>query len=365
MILRGRTFATALCVSMMLSNLIARSAFAFDSWEANAYSCKAPDGTVFPSKGSCDDGDSTLFNGILCDSGDSRGCDAVRDSFTQLDQTHGRFWRSPRAAQTNNDGKGASDPGSFSPDQELGVLLYAWKTKDSTRLIQWFNTINDSRSCAFEKPKIETCSGDIGNAIGKITGGATCTTIGGGCWYQNLPKYCGHFNCTLRPLDRDMDDAVFRAIVGGEPPDGIANYNQTAIVLLGGGSLATSLLVPVGVKELVETVVVFGIGYVGMSVGDKVNYGLFKVDKGFPVHLDAIRAHLLIEIGNPDHNKASGAITKIISQEPNNPFYNFLQEGPSARVSSLTRQYCPVGSAAAGSLKTEWMWEQANSQNWT
>ena len=34
----------------------------------------------YPSKENCDDGDSNIFNGLLCLSGESIGCDAVRDA---------------------------------------------------------------------------------------------------------------------------------------------------------------------------------------------------------------------------------------------------------------------------------------------
>lgn len=45
-----------------------------------------------PLKGQCNDGDSVIFNGVLCASGDDRGCDAVRRS----QAPDGEFWRSPR-----------------------------------------------------------------------------------------------------------------------------------------------------------------------------------------------------------------------------------------------------------------------------
>src|SRR5712664_1853578 len=62
-----------------------------------AFLCQ-PAGFSFPSKYSasdpdhCDDGDMTLFNGMLCSSDDARGCDAVRGA----QGSDGRWWRSPR-----------------------------------------------------------------------------------------------------------------------------------------------------------------------------------------------------------------------------------------------------------------------------
>src|SRR4051812_26493414 len=74
-------------------------------WLAKKFTCKSDAGD-FPSKGAdgpdaCDDGDMTLFNGLLCLAGveevdrDGKkqfiGCDAVRKS----QGSDGRWWRSP------------------------------------------------------------------------------------------------------------------------------------------------------------------------------------------------------------------------------------------------------------------------------
>src|SRR4051794_20855639 len=67
-------------------------------WEPpHAFLC-SDHGIRFPSKwtsndpSSCDDGDMTLFNGLLCAAGDRRGCDGVSNA----QDAGGRFWRSPR-----------------------------------------------------------------------------------------------------------------------------------------------------------------------------------------------------------------------------------------------------------------------------
>jgi hypothetical protein len=50
----------------------------FAYWNKSAFLCQASDGTLFPSKPTsgdaqpCDDGDMTLFNGLLCAAGDQR-----------------------------------------------------------------------------------------------------------------------------------------------------------------------------------------------------------------------------------------------------------------------------------------------------
>lgn len=56
-------------------------------WESKALLCEAkPGGVKFPSKPTheisqpCDDGDMTLFNGLLCAAGDERGCVGVAEA---------------------------------------------------------------------------------------------------------------------------------------------------------------------------------------------------------------------------------------------------------------------------------------------
>src|SRR5262245_37216612 len=86
-------------------------------WKSQGFLCKG----TFPSKydardpEGCDDGDMTLFNGLLCLSGEQIGCDAVQKS----QGGDGRWWRSPRRV-----GWELGYDVSFSPDQALGVLGY-------------------------------------------------------------------------------------------------------------------------------------------------------------------------------------------------------------------------------------------------
>jgi hypothetical protein len=114
-----------------------------DYWRANAPYCVSANGTKFPSKkrddGSCDDGDTTIFAGLLCASGDSLACDAVRQS---QDAT-GRWFRSPRRRETANMG----EPNSFSPDMALGAQLYAIARSDGKAIESWLRWMDESRPC--------------------------------------------------------------------------------------------------------------------------------------------------------------------------------------------------------------------------
>lgn len=115
-------------------------------WEKHAFYCEDfPRGPKHPSEAPeetgqiCKDGDMTLFNGLMCAAGDSRGCNAVQAA--QNDD--GRWFRSPRRRLTDNDGK----PNSFSPDMALGAQLYLVRNRDKGAAERWLNWIDRNRPC--------------------------------------------------------------------------------------------------------------------------------------------------------------------------------------------------------------------------
>ena len=96
----------------------------------------------FPSKGRCDDGDSVLFNGLLCFSGMDIGCETVRNS---LNQKTGEWVRSPRRVALSP--LVDEDERSFSRDHILGILLYAAKTHDFAAVDHWQNWMKNTPKC--------------------------------------------------------------------------------------------------------------------------------------------------------------------------------------------------------------------------
>ena len=109
-----------LAIALALPALITRNATAADRaeldrrmnyWSQRLPFCKWPNIPPYPSKydanvlynnldplkGQCNDGDGVIFNGVVCISGDDRGCDAVRRS----QAADGEFWRSPRKCPTS------------------------------------------------------------------------------------------------------------------------------------------------------------------------------------------------------------------------------------------------------------------------
>lgn len=74
--------------------------------------------------------DGTLFDGLLCFSGEEESCRAVKAS----QDDSGRFWRAPAWV-------GTEDDRTFSRDMALGVLAYLFKTKDREAATKWIEFI--------------------------------------------------------------------------------------------------------------------------------------------------------------------------------------------------------------------------------
>jgi hypothetical protein len=127
-------------------------------WEEMAPLCEG-----YPSKQECDDGDMALFGGLLCASGDERGCALVRDA----QGTDGRWWRSPR----RRDGQ-VRTGASFSRDMSLGVLLYLATAHDGDAAGRWLDWIDSHRPCVIKLPNgscashglHRLCTDDDGNS---------------------------------------------------------------------------------------------------------------------------------------------------------------------------------------------------------
>ncbi|WP_018858516.1 hypothetical protein [Rhizobium sp. 42MFCr.1] len=110
-------------------------------WEAQAPHCKvgnfdSPTKATTDPNQPCDDGDMTMFNGLLCYAGDERGCQAVIDA---QDPKSGQWFRSPRIRLLGHNDRGDA---SFSPDMALGVQLYLVKKGDVDRAIKWATWLN-------------------------------------------------------------------------------------------------------------------------------------------------------------------------------------------------------------------------------
>lgn len=85
-------------------------------------------------KEGCSVGDTALFNGIACASGDEEACDAVRRSQGE----DGKVWRAPSRV-------GVDTENSSSRDMALGFMLYLSKTKDRQAALKFQDYIESHK----------------------------------------------------------------------------------------------------------------------------------------------------------------------------------------------------------------------------
>lgn len=335
--------------------VIGRNAWAAsDVWRQTANKCIAPDGFVFPSKkyadhppyqdAPCDDGDSLLFMALLCYSGDTDACEGVRRSQTP----DGKFWRSPFRAQTDNlhfennapvHGE-SGELKSMSFDHHLGVLLWAWKTRSDPRTIdaltRWFSWMDS-----------------LGN-------GRSCWVKLFGCQLYGVPRWCADDKCLIKPHEAYISRAVYEVITGHAAPTGFVEYNSIVNTALGITTIAPPL------RVFLE--VVSDVGGLGDTPGQAVTrYENIGSSDGFTRHLAAIEA-LLLQLINVDRTAATQVITKIATKYPEsrlNAYYQFLNEGGTARVKELTASVCPTTTMARTSMQYQWIWESDRGDKWT
>jgi hypothetical protein len=275
-------------------------------WESRAFFC-TDNGLRFPSKESrssdpCDDGDMTLFNGLLCASGDARGCDAVQ----RAQGADGRWWRSPRRI-----GWEAPDHDvSFSPDQALGVLLYVVSTGDAASFSKWLSWIENNRACLI--------------------------AVGGRCVQNGWLRFCRDDRdkrCALRPADC----VRIEALAGRLGVD---------------GGLCRRVMKELGLPEEVL-----------LPVEDFLLGAAAANERGYPLHLAAVGVFLAQRAGL-DTPKLRHAAATIATREPENPFFQFLSEGKTDAVRSKLLATCPAPERPSG-FRFQWTWErEPNIESW-
>lgn len=278
-------------------------------WNSQAFLCTAADGTEFPSrptgdaKQPCDDGDMTLFNGLLCASGDERGCRGVAAA---QDLTTGEWFRSPRIRLAGNDRGGAS----FSPDMALGVQLYLIKKRDIVRAEKWLLWLHSHVACSIPGP-FDTCI------------------------LYALPRFCtddvADKGCTMRPGDAAMLSAT-------------VSYMQSNMGLppLPDGRLR---------------------GYLGTFSGLSASFEEIssQVNKpGYSQHLVGVSVLLHQMMGNAD-SKLSKATGTLRQKNPGNAFYTYLDKQPSEQINSEILARCPSPQSPPTPPLHQWQWERENA----
>lgn len=279
----------------------------FSYWQEQAFSCPAGDGTTFPSRPTgeasqpCDDGDITLFNGLLCAAGDKRGCDGVANA---QDSTTGQWFRSPRIRLHGNDRGGSA----FSPDMALGVQLYLIKTGDVQRASKWFAWLHENVPCAWE-------------IFGK------CIVIG-------IPRFCTddttEKGCVMRPGDAAALSATVTYL-----------QEKKGMAALPDGRLR---------------------GYLGTmsGAGPQLEQISSYVNKpGFSQHLVGVSILLYRMLGSTD-NKLDDAATRLVAKNPGNAFYSILARLPKDQIETEILYRCPNPHIPLKYPLHQWQWERDN-----
>ncbi|MFT3811875.1 MAG: hypothetical protein QM740_00715 [Acidovorax sp.] len=286
-------------------------------WRPTAFLCEAwKDGVKFPSrptgeaKQPCDDGDMTLFNGLLCASGEALGCLGVKEA---LDRDSGQWHRSPRIRVNGNDRGGAS----FSPDMALGVQLYLVTTKDVDSGWKWLMWLHNHVPC--------------------------WVVIGGTCIVQApIPRFCTdlpkegekeNFECTLRPGD------------------------SAAL-----SSTVSWLQKNAGLSELPNGSLRGNLGTFSGKMPSLLEAAALVNRPGFSQHLVAVGI-LLERLQGTKEIALDIAANTLATREPNNAFFKWLAEGPTQAVRDLILARCPASDRLPEPPLHQWQWEREDADN--
>lgn len=321
----------------------------------------------------CDDGDQTSYNGLLCASGVALGCRAIAEAQDAV----GRFYRSPHRrwiweARCNDKQNPLNEQlyndrcaYGFSPDMNLGVLLYTLSTGKVDRYRHWLawldRTVPTTKLCKLKDGEFydckqvdwpRVCPEDMGH--GQEPG------------VEILGMYGG--KCALRPQDA-LDFAVVNRATSTNPPSRMSTWEVESRAAIAGARGIASAIFPPG-ELLTRSPLVL------MSTVERRN---------FPAHLDAIRVLIRMMILNPSLKMdnlpstpdpdqivpgllgaAASDSTDILSinlaakalvlQDGENPFYALLADGPTPSVRARILEGCP--SAADAPNAEHWIWEK-------
>ncbi|MGY6252283.1 hypothetical protein [Paraburkholderia caledonica] len=253
----------------------------------------------------CEDGDLTLFNALLCFSGDEGGCSAVASA--QNDVT-GEWFRSPRLRTYPR----LIKENSFSPDMALGLQLWALLDPKIRRVnFQWWlNWLGRNQRCAGE-----------------------------GCTLR-IPRFCpdddvdgdpdAKLGCTMRPgdlatlsvvassMNTTINDANFK--------NALRHWQSDAVML--------------------------------------AHSSAFTNDPDYPQHLAAVNILVLWQAGvrDPLLDKAAA---HLASAQPQNPFFAWLAGKRSPEVAAMTLAKCPAGAADLPDEfnRYDWIWQRADDSD--
>lgn len=336
-------------------------------WESRYFYCPSPLGP-FPSKESengapaCDDGDSVMFNALLCRSGDARGCNAVKLS----QDKDGRFWRSPEKQRL----RPAEPPGlqngqtTFSGDHAAGLFVYFGHTGDRDAFARWIKWIDSNERC------LTWCGGLPPVKTPRYCKNDRCALRFGDC--QTLLLLGARMNvgvpfCKADPfnplptvtnaaqtLKNTYDETVGKLPI--KPPEfdllrknfdnALAAYQKAVEPL---ERLRTKLE-----AELVETLL---ISQLEKAISARVNH------RGYSRH-NALVGIMMLEDWGLGRKWMNAEARRVAKDEPLNPFFQFVAYRKEDRQRMLADilEECPAESSDKRRLRRQWSWERDTSK---
>ena len=340
--MESRALVRWLLVGWMLwLALLARAAAPIDQahqdlWRRHAFTCPASAAwPAFPARrpadgDACDDGDETLFDGLMCASGMPEGCASVRAAQVP----GGRWYRSPRraamAAHVCSDPHAPDDEkrrwcrNTFSPDMALGVQLWAHTTRDAAALARWVQWIDQNRPCEL--------------------------TVGEQCYFRGLPRFCTddtEGGCTLRPGDYATLAATLEALdlVHFGTPEACPSAAHANLPLSDVFIRALCAVRPKVVDILLADAVLNKPGYSQHLVG---------------VDIMVLRRARIEDL------RIDAAALILNAKQPRNPFFAYLAGVPPSSVRTMTLALCPADEQQIPAAPDDWAWQREDAaEAWT
>jgi hypothetical protein len=352
-------------------------------WESRVFYCSL-EVAAFPSKedGSgeplCDDGDSVMFNALLCRAADPRGCNTVKRSQDDSGDDNGRFWRSPKKRLLRPDeppqleyDKGQT---TFSGDHATGLFVYFGLTRDAEAFRRWIRWINFNGTCLKFCPL---------NAK------------------QGWPRYCKHDNCTFREGDCQIFLLLGERLNVGvpfcthDPIDPVPTVTNVAHMLRDAYDrlvLGPPLQPPADLKllrdnfekvlkayeDVIEPIEQLRVKLEALAVRSLLLAQLDQTlaadfnKRGFPRHNAMVRI-MMLEDWDLHMDIMNGAARNVANDEPLNPFFQYVAHRHLTKASMLPlivgdivkkqEGACPIDYMTDHPhIRYQWSWERDSTE---
>lgn len=323
--------------------------------------CTFKGGKPFPSKfypndnrdnqtGKCDDGDSIMFNALLCSVGEKQGCAAVKAS----QDGSGRWWRSPRKAKERAP-EGGSET-TFSTDHAVGVMIYALATKDKKALDDWIKYLNTFRQVGV------------------------------------LPAFCKDTRCIAKPIDCPLLDRTAAMLTlpnllcapNPYPPSkaiaelvklheqvnemyndlpakeavapGFKQLNNVVIKLLDQARQVSAAIEYEAERGATIARTTNGLASVVALLNSEIN------KPGYSRNNVSVAAYLLLKYGGFNGPEISLAASNVARKEPQNAFLEYVANGPTDKMLDIILQKCPSKANDKLAPRHQWTWERADQE---